>query len=326
MALPSIVFMGTPDFAVPTLEALIAADYPIRAVVTQPDRAQGRGRHLAPPPVKVVAERAGIAVMQPEKLRTVACREALTALAPDFFVVVAYGKILSPRFLAIPRIAPLNVHASLLPKYRGAAPLAWALLHGERETGVSIMRMDEGLDTGPVFHQASLTIAEQDNAQTLHDKVARLGAETLIAVLPRIAAGSLQATAQPAEGASYAPLMEKAMGAIDFAQRAEEVANHIRAFTPWPSAFCLFRAARHIIHAATAVAVDTDPVAEPGTIVAWEQNSGCLEVQCGRGRLAITRIQCAGRKVQSAADFVSGYRVALGERFISPSGPATEQH
>lgn len=231
-----VVFMGTPDFAVPSLQALIDGGYDVVGVVTQPDREKGRGKKVQAPPVKELALAQGLLVAQPERIRGKAFRGWLAERAPELVVVTAYGKILPQSVLDAPRYGCLNVHASLLPKYRGAAPIQWALIEGERETGVSIMRMDAGMDTGDVIAMRALAIEEGDTAGSLHDKLARLGAELLREILPGWLEGSRTAVPQDHEGATMAPMLTRAHGALDWSGSAQSINDRIRGVTPWPGA------------------------------------------------------------------------------------------
>lgn len=231
-----VVFMGSPDFALPSLERL-AAHYPVVGVVTQPDRPAGRGRTLTPPPIKLLADELGLPTIQPEKLRAPEAQEQLNAWAPELIVVTAYGQILRQNVLDLPRFGVINVHASLLPRWRGAAPIQAALLHGDRETGVTIMKLDAGIDTGPTLARRVTAISEDDNAATLSARLAQMGADLLVECLPAYLDGGLTAVPQPEEGATYAGMIKKEEGQLDFSQSAEALARRVRAFTPWPGAF-----------------------------------------------------------------------------------------
>ena len=301
-----VVFMGSPEFAVPTLEALVAhPDIEVCAAVSQPDKPAGRGRQLMPPAVKVCAESHGIRCFQPEKLKTPEMYDALSAIAPDFFVTIAYGKILRQSFLDIPRIAPLNLHASLLPKYRGAAPVQWSIIHGERETGVCLMRMDAGMDTGPVYARRTVAIAPNETPDTLFPKLSRVSAEILIDHIFAIADGKLEATPQQGE-ASMAPMLQKSLGAIAFDQDAAKLDALCRGIAPWPTAFTSFRGKRLAI--TMTHAIDRDPGAAPGTILGLDPDTHAMTVACAHGILAIDELQIEGKKKTDAASFYNGYR------------------
>ena len=234
-----VIFFGSPAFALPSLQA-VADAHQVMAVVSQPDRPAGRGNKLQPPPVKELAMRLGLPVEQPTKLRDGALTKVLSALQPDVFVVVAYGRILPPDLLAVPRLGAWNVHASLLPKYRGAAPIQWAVIRGESKTGVSVMRMEEGLDTGPVAASLEEPIRDDDTAGTLAERLASLGSKLLVATLPRIADGTVTLQAQTEAGATLAPLMKKEDGYLDLGAPAPDVSAQARGVDPWPGATVFF--------------------------------------------------------------------------------------
>src|SRR5690349_7014116 len=234
-----VVFMGSPDFSLPTLQVLAAA-YEVIGVVTQPDRASGRGRELKPPPVKLLAQELSIPVIQPEKLRQPEAMEQLRVWGPDLVVVAAFGQILKKDVLYLPRFGCINVHASLLPRWRGAAPINAAILHGDEETGVTIMKMDVGLDTGPILTQRSISLTRGDTAGSVFEKLSHLGADLLIETLPDYLSGKIEPLPQPEEGMTYAPMLKKEAGQLDFTHPAEELERRIRAFNPWPGAFMAF--------------------------------------------------------------------------------------
>jgi methionyl-tRNA formyltransferase len=233
---PRIVFMGSPEFALPSLESL-AGRYPVVGVVTQPDRPAGRGRKLAPPPVKVLAERLGLPVLQPARLKEAHALEQLQSWRPDLIVVAAFGQILRKEVLELPPYGCINVHASLLPRWRGAAPVQAAILHGDQETGITIMKMDEGLDTGPILSQRSLAINPEDTGGSLSERLARLGAELLADTLPGYLDGSLAPVPQDERFVTFAPRLDKTAGALDFQQPAADLARLVRAYHPWPGAY-----------------------------------------------------------------------------------------
>ncbi|MBC7235187.1 MAG: methionyl-tRNA formyltransferase [Chloroflexi bacterium] len=305
-----VVFFGTPEFGVPVLRAL-SRRHQIVAVVTQPDRPYGRGRsQVRMSPVKVAALEAGVErILQPVRLRrdreTV---QALRELGADVFCLAAYGQLLPAEVLTIPAHGTIGVHASLLPKYRGAAPVAAALLHGEEVTGVSLMLTDEGMDTGPIIAQCALPIAPRDTAETLSDKLAHLGAELLIDTLPAWLAGRIEPRAQDEEAATYAPLLEREAGAIDWAQSAVQLDRQIRAYTPWPGSFCSYRGQRLKILAAHPLPTWRGE-GRPGQVV---EVGGEIAVITGEGALVLDRVQMAGRRAVSAQDFVRGQRDFVG--------------
>ncbi len=299
-----ILFAGTPDFSVPPLRALLESEHQVVGVYTQPDRPAGRGRKLQPSPVKQVAQEAGVPVHQPVTLRQAEAVETIAALAPDLMVVVAYGLILPPEVLAIPRLGCVNIHASLLPRWRGAAPIQRAIEAGDRVTGVSIMQMDEGLDTGPVYLMRETPIEREDTAATLHDRLARLGAEALMEALPGIAAGTLQPKPQDESGATYAPKLEKKEAFIDWTQPAWRIERKVQAFNPWPVAQTRYEQANLRIWEAHAI---EGMAAAPGTVMAAGREG--VDVATGDGLLRITRLQMPGKKPVTAQDFINAHAI-----------------
>jgi methionyl-tRNA formyltransferase len=298
-----LVFAGTPDFAVPGLRACLASDVEVVAVYTQPDRPAGRGRKLAPSPVKQAALAAGLAVEQPESLKTVEVQERLRGYAPDLMIVIAYGLILPRKVLAIPCLGCWNVHASLLPRWRGAAPIQRAILAGDSETGVCLMQMQAGLDTGPVLLSEATPINAGDTGGTLHDRLAELGARVLAKGLVRVAAGeTLSATPQPEKGATYAHKLDKQEAKLDCAQTAVELERKVRAFDPWPVAEADIAGERVRIWSAMAIDTYAEPVA-PGTLVAATKQG--IEIACREGTLRILKLQRAGGRVIAAADYLN---------------------
>ncbi|WP_457569038.1 methionyl-tRNA formyltransferase [Desulfurobacterium sp.] len=305
----NVVFMGTPDFAVPSLEKLIENDaFDVSLVVTQPDKPAGRGRKLKPPPVKLVAEKYGIPVVQPEKVKgNEKLFEKLRNIAPDFIVVAAYGKILPKELLEIPKIAPVNVHASLLPKYRGASPIQSVLLNGEEKTGVTIMRITEKLDSGDIYIQEETPISVDDTAQTLHDRLAVMGGDLLVKALPLIASGKLKPVPQSDSEATYCAQIKKEDGKIDWRDTAENIFNKVRAFTPWPSAFTHFNG--KLLKITKALPVEGQ--GKPGVVVDIDREG--FYVGTGEGLLKVLRVKPEGKKEMSAGDFVRGYRLKTGD-------------
>jgi methionyl-tRNA formyltransferase len=299
-----LAFAGTPEFAVPHLAACRRPGIEIVAVYTQPDRPAGRGRRLRPSPVKCAALAAGLPVEQPRTLRSAAVQRRLRALELDLLVVVAYGLLLPPRVLTLPRHGCWNVHASLLPRWRGAAPIQRALLAGDAETGVCLMQMDAGLDTGPVLLRRALPIAADDTAGTLHDRLAALGAELLGEGLARLLRGEpLLATPQPAEGVSYAPKLSKAEARLDWQEPARVLERKVRAFLPWPVAEAELAGERLRIFHAVASADPTSDGMPVGTIRRASPQG--IEVICGEGTLKILELQRPGGRRMSVADYLN---------------------
>ncbi|MCK4507804.1 MAG: methionyl-tRNA formyltransferase [Desulfuromonadales bacterium] len=301
------VFMGTPDFALQTLQGLIDAGCNLVGVYTQPDRPKGRGKQLAAPPVKELAQKHDIPVYQPLKLRQPEAVAELEALAPDLIVVVAYGQILPKSVLDIPRHGCINVHASLLPKYRGAAPINKAIIDGETETGITTMYMDIGLDTGDMLIKKSLSIGPQETAGELHDRLASLGRATMEETLQQLCASTLQREVQDDEQSTYASMMKKEDGRIDWSRSAKEIHNHVRGLDPWPGAHTslngeLLKLAR--------TSPETADGGKPGTVVSADKN-GVL-IACGSGTLLIKELQLAGRKRLAAGDFLRGCNLEPG--------------
>ncbi len=303
-----VVFMGSPEFAVPTLEALIADPrIEVCAVVTQPDKEAGRGKKLTPPAVKVCAEAHNIKVFQPVKLKTEEMYQALTEIAPDFFVTIAYGKILRQSFLDIPKIAPLNLHASLLPRLRGAAPIQWAVMRGEKQSGVCLMRMDAGMDTGPVYAREAIDLAPDETSQTLHDKLSQISAQILMKHIFDIAEGKLEAEPQSGEP-TVAPILEKSLGAIHFDRDAAELDDLCRGLYPWPSAFVTLDGKRVSL---LMTSHDDETVqAAPGTCLGFDANKKAIRIACQKGTLYVTMLHPEGKKPMDAASFFNGYRPA----------------
>jgi methionyl-tRNA formyltransferase len=302
---PKLVFAGTPDFAVPGLRACIEAGEVV-AVYTQPDRPAGRGRKLAPSAVKQAALAAGIAVEQPESLKPADARQRLRDYAPDLMVVIAYGLILPRTVLAIPRFGCWNVHASLLPRWRGAAPIQRAIMAGDAETGVCLMQMEAGLDTGPVLLSASTPIGTSETGGTLHDRLADLGARVLADGLRRVIAGEvLHATPQDEADATYADKLDKAEARLDFARPASELERKVRAFDPWPVAEADLAGERVRVWRAEARNREpwTGNRAKPGAIVAASKHG--IDIACGEGVLRILKLQRAGGRVIDAADYLN---------------------
>jgi methionyl-tRNA formyltransferase len=308
-----IVFMGSPDFALPSLRRL-AAHYAVVGVVTQPDKPAGRGRTLTPPPVKQLALELGLPIMQPVKLREPQAMAQLQAWQPDVIVVAAFGQILRPAALDLPRFGCLNVHASLLPRWRGAAPIQAAILHGDAETGITIMRMDPGLDTGPMLSQRRLPITLEDTAGALSLKLADLGAELLLETLPGYLSGAIQPQPQTGAEPTYAPMLKKEEGLLDFSQPAQALARRVRAFNPWPGAYTTWEGQIlkiHRAHAAITAVLTPNPspleIGEinPGLRVIYQ---GLPAIAAADGLLVVDELQPAGKKSIPGKVFLHGAR------------------
>ena len=301
-----IIFMGTPEFACPTLRTLIDRGERVVAVVTQPDRPKGRGQQTLPPPVKVLAEGHGIPVLQPVKVRLPESIEEIRALEPDLIVVIAFGQILPKALLDIPKKGCINVHASLLPRYRGAAPLNWCIINGETETGVTTMMMDVGLDTGDMLLKRATPIDPDEDTQSLHDRMSQLGAELLGETLERLAAGDLVPEKQDDSLTCYAPMMKKENGLIDWSRDPQSIKNQVRGMTPWPGAYStLDEKLLKVYRVQTGSGSGA-----PGEIVSVGRDG--VEVACGAGSLLIRELQLEGKKRLSAADFLAGYKLQPG--------------
>ena len=305
-----IVFMGTPAFAVPTLAQLIETQTVV-GVVTQPDRPAGRGQEMRPSPVKELAQAAGLPLYQPHSLRKPEAAVPLRAWQPQAIVVAAYGQILRPHILELPPLGCMNVHASLLPRWRGAAPIQYALLAGDTETGISLMQMDEGLDTGPVFVQQAIPIRPDETAETLHDRLAALGAEMIRTHLDDILAGRLQPHAQDDERATVAPMIEKEDGRLDWTQPAAQLERRVRAMMPWPGAFTTWQGRRLKVLSARPAPDAAQVAAVVGQVV---QDGNVVAVCCGSGALQLFQVQLAGKRAMSADDFVRGRPEFVGDR------------
>lgn len=305
------IFFGSPAFAVPCLDAA-AEVTDVVAVVTQPDRPAGRGMSLRPPPVKERAAALGIEVLQPVKVRTEEFAATLRRFEADVGVVVAYGRILPSAVLEAPRLGCVNVHASLLPRWRGAAPIHWAIAHGDGETGVCLMRMDEGMDTGPVLSCERTPIGPDETAGALSERLSQLGAQLLRRDLPKYITGELVPEPQPAEGATLAPILQKEHGRIDWTRPAKEVHDRVRGMSPWPGAFTELAGRRVKIHR-TRMARPTGTVGDPGVLVRAEGD--VLEVACGDGSVTLEELQIEGKKRLSARQSLAGRIVSPGMRF-----------
>jgi methionyl-tRNA formyltransferase len=323
-----IVFMGTPEFSVPSLQALVAAGYEVAGVFTQPDRPRGRGYKVTYSPVKEAALAAGLPVYQPRRLREPEALAALRALQPDVIVVVAFGQLLPKAVLELPPLGCVNVHASLLPKYRGAAPIQAAIAAGETVTGVTTMYMDEGLDTGDIILQRAVPIEPEDDAGTLHDKLARVGAELLVETLRRIEAGDAPRIPQDHTQATYAPKVEREHARIDWHRGTKELFNHVRAYRPWPGAYTVHGERILKVLDVAPLNDDSTPAGEregegagpaPGEVLAVTADG--FVVQTGAGRLLVRQVQPPNKQPMSGRDYVNGYRLSVGDRLGGEEPP-----
>jgi methionyl-tRNA formyltransferase len=317
-----IVFMGTPDFAVPILQTLIETQNVV-GVVTQPDRPAGRGKQLRPSPIKIAAEAANIPVYQPKSLRSEAAAQPLRDWQPDMIIVAAFGQILRPHVLELPPHGCLNIHASLLPRWRGASPIQHAILAGDAETGICLMQMDVGLDTGPVFTCASTPISPTETAVSLHDRLAELGANLLTTHLNDILAGKLTATPQDDDQSTYAPMIKKEDGRLDWQQTSDELDRRIRAMTPWPGAFTTWQGKMlKVKKAAVAnghfgkLRTSRLPAGKAGQVVAFDEGAAVLTSE---GGLLLQEIQLAGKRATAVADFLRGHPHFIGS-LLSETG------
>lgn len=315
-----LVFMGTPAFAVPTLHALLNSEFTVAGVVCQPDRPSGRGKKIQIGPVKALAMAKGIPVVQPEKMKDPAFLGKLQTWKPEAIVVAAFGRILPETILDLPPKGCLNVHGSLLPKYRGAAPIQWALIRGETETGITIMLMDKGMDTGPILRQEAISIGPDETAEELSGRMAQLGGALLVPSLREWLAGIITPYPQEESEATLAPLLKKEDGVIQWNRPADSIANHIRGLTPWPGAFTFFHQERWVIWKAKVADLEAGvshqghkhlPV--PGEITAVDKQG--LYVQTGQGQLHIMEIQPENKKRMKIVDYVSGHRLEPGMSF-----------
>lgn len=304
----NMVFMGTPDLAATVLQALLEDGYKVSAVVTQPDKPKGRGKALAFSPVKELALKHNIPVLQPERAKDEAFVEELRAFKPDIITVAAYGKILPKAILDMPKYGCINVHTSLLPDYKGAAPIQWAVLNGEKETGVTIMYMDEGCDTGDIISTERVTIAADETGGGLHDKLAVLGGELLVRTLPSILDGSCSRTPQEKGVGRYVGMIDKSLGALDFSRPAEELERYIRGLDPWPCAFTKLEG--KLLKLWKAQVISENATERPGTVL--EGDKKALRVATGEGILAITELQPEGKRRMRTEEYLNGYNIAPG--------------
>ena len=305
-----IVFMGTPDFAVPTLEALIAGGHEVVSVYTKPDEERGRGKQVSFSPVKTCALRYGIPVMQPKSLKWASRVEELKAFRPDVIVVVAYGLILRKSVLDIPKYGCINVHASLLPKYRGAAPIQWAVLNGEEKSGITIMQMDEGLDTGDILKQVEIVLDPKETAESLFEKLSVLGGPALLEVLREAESGELKPVPQGESTTPYASMLQKEMGELDFSLSAAELERRIRGLYSWPSAYTYLDG--KLLKILSADVVERTYDALPGTVA--ESDADSFVIAAGDGGLRVLRVQLEGKKAMNTDAFLRGHALKTGTR------------
>ena len=321
-----IVFMGTPDFSVPALKALVEAGHQVIAVVTQPDKPKGRGKEVQMTPVKIQAMEYGIPVYQPAKVREASFVEVLQGLEADVYVVIAFGQILPKAVLELPKYGCINIHASLLPKYRGAAPIQWCVIDGERETGITTMMMDVGLDTGDMLEKTVIPIEEKETGGSLHDKLSMAGGDLILSTLKKLEEGTLVRTPQTDEGTCYAKMLTKSLGDIDWNQGAVSIERLIRGLNPWPSAYTMWNGKTIKIWAADVIAgreaaeflsesgVPAETGTAPGTVVCSDKRG--LVVCTGGGLLSIRELQMEGKKRMDTPAFLRGYPIPAGDVFV----------
>ena len=309
--LPSLVFMGTPEFALPSLEALLSAGAPILLVVTQPDRPKGRGRKVAASPVKQLARSRGLQVYQPERVRSPETIERIAGLNPTCIVVAAYGQLLPDRILKLPALGAVNVHASLLPKHRGPAPIHWTLIQGESESGVTTMLMDVGMDTGDILLQREVTIQPDETAGSLHDRLAQEGGALLVETLQLLKLGALKPRPQDDSKATYAPMLASEDGRVDWSDDARRICCRIRGLDPWPGAFTWWQGKRLKLFGCRSLPLSSS--VEPGTVI--KSGKEGLQVAAGKGAVLIGTLQLEGRRSLPVADFLRGYSLQVETRF-----------
>jgi len=307
-----LLFMGTPAFSVPTLKALLSSHHTVSAVFTQPDKPSGRGEKLSAPPVKRLALEQGIPVHQPKKLKAPECQPVFSELNADAYVVVAYGKILPQWLLDLPRWGAYNVHASLLPKYRGAAPIHWAIANGETKTGITTMKLDAGMDTGDMLLQQEIPIEPEDTCASIHDRLAEIGAELMLRTLEDLEKGTAKRIPQDPELASYAPMLKKSDGLLDWSQSAVSLHNRIRALNPWPGTYTQLQGQTFRIWKAQPAEVSSE--LPPGTLL--HHGSGAAVVACGTGSLRLEEVQLENRRRTTALDFLHGIRLGRSQTMI----------
>ncbi len=306
-----VVFFGTPAFAIPALENLLQGCEEVVAVVTQPDREKGRGRKVVPSPVRELTLQQGLPVFQPGKVKEEAFKEKIKDLQPDLFVVVAYGQILPKSLLEIPKHGAVNVHASLLPKYRGAAPIPWAILNGEKGTGITTMMMDEGMDTGDILLQTEIPIRDDETSETLHDRLALVGAQLLLETVKGMKAGSVHPIPQDHSKATYASPLKKEDGKIDWSKEAKEIDRQVRALNPWPGAFTEWNGQLLKIYKGE---VREEMSKREGGTVFWV-GADFIEIGTGKDSFLIKEIQLEGKRRMSVREFLAGHPVTVGTVF-----------
>ena len=306
-----IVFMGTPDYAATALEAILQAGYEVTGVVCQPDKPKGRSGALAACPVKECALKYNLPVFQPERIKRPEAVAELKKFPADVFVVAAFGQILSEEILTMPKYGCINIHASLLPKYRGAAPIQWCIVDGEKETGVTIMQMDAGIDTGDILFTKKVAITEEETGGSLFVKLSQAGAELIVEALPKIEAGEVSPVKQDETQSNYARMLKKEDGQINWNRPAEEIGRQVRGMDPWPSAYTYYKGKQFKIWKAEAVAGGTEGL-QPGTIAQIEKQG--IWIACGSGMLQVTEAQLEGKKRMSAADLMNGRSLEMNER------------
>ena len=321
-----IVFMGTPDFSVPALKALVEAGHQVIAVVTQPDKPKGRGKEVQMTPVKIQAMEYGIPVYQPAKVREASFVEVLQGMEADVYVVIAFGQLLPKAVLELPKYGCINIHASLLPKYRGAAPIQWCVIDGERETGITTMMMDVGLDTGDMLEKTVIPIEEKETGGSLHDKLSLAGGALILSTLKKLEEGTLVRTPQTDEGTCYAKMLTKSLGDIDWNQSAVSIERLIRGLNPWPSAYTLWNGKTIKIWSADVTTsreaaaflsesgVPSETGITPGTVVCSDKHS--LVVCTGDGLLSVRELQMEGKKRMDTPAFLCGYPIPEGDVFV----------
>ncbi len=308
-----LVFFGTPEFAVPTLQRLVASPHEVVLVVSRPDRPVGRKQILTPPPIVELAKHLGLPVKQPRRLKSATFAEELAGLGAGAGVVVAYGKLIPARLLTVFPHGFINVHPSLLPRYRGPSPIQWALVHGDTVTGVTTMLLDEGMDTGPILLQREVAIEPRETAKELSSRLASLGADLLVETVDRLEEGRLTPRPQPVEGASVTPMLRRQFGAIDWSMTARQLVNRLRGLTPWPGLYTTFRGGRLKIHSLEEVVDPPGGSERPGTVLATGARG--IVVRCGRGTaVRVTDLQREGKRRMPADAFLIGERVVVGER------------
>ncbi len=308
-----LIFMGTPDFAVGALEAIIEAGHSVQLVVTQPDKAQGRSKELKPTPVKECALKHNLPIFQPERIKREEAVSVLRQYDADIYVVAAFGQILSKEILEIPKFGCINIHASLLPKYRGAAPIQWAVIDGEEKTGITIQQMNEGIDTGDILLQKEYYLTKEETGESLFDRLCDLGAEAIVEVLPKLERGEIVPVQQNEAESTHAKMLSKAMGNIDFSKEATAIERLVRGLNSWPSAYTIYKGKTMKIWASEVVDLEEREEAfdKIGTIIAVDKES--FTVLCGKNALKVTEIQMEGKRRMCVKDYLLGCQMKVGE-------------